>query len=80
MFADMELSKFSSLFWTDPIWDEMELYRIKELRVRDILEKRHVQATIAQSCKCLECPNFLKHVSCLTFAPSACRISGTNAL
>ncbi|OJK03667.1 hypothetical protein ASPACDRAFT_111566 [Aspergillus aculeatus ATCC 16872] len=59
-FADKELVKFCAS-WTQPAWDEMDWTRIKELQVRDILEKRQQQATIAQSCRCLQCPNFLKH-------------------
>lgn len=42
----------------------MDWARIKELQVRDILEKRQAQAAITQSCRCLQCPSFLKHVSC----------------
>lgn len=61
-FADKELSKVCSS-WTNGLWEEMDWARIKELQVRDILEKRQFQAKIAQSCRCLECPNFLKHVS-----------------
>ncbi|PWY74576.1 antiviral helicase [Aspergillus sclerotioniger CBS 115572] len=59
-FADKELSKYCTS-WTSPVWDEMDWARIKELQVRDILEKRQAQASIAQSCKCLQCPSFLKH-------------------
>ncbi|RAH47047.1 SKI complex RNA helicase subunit SKI2 [Aspergillus brunneoviolaceus CBS 621.78] len=59
-FADKELVKFCAS-WTQPAWDEMDWTRIKELQVRDILEKRQQQAAIAQSCRCLQCPNFLKH-------------------
>ncbi|OJJ81640.1 SKI complex RNA helicase subunit SKI2 [Aspergillus glaucus CBS 516.65] len=59
-FADKELSKLCSS-WTSPVWDELDWTRIKELQVRDILEKRQEQATVSQTCRCLECPNFLKH-------------------
>ncbi|PYI33912.1 antiviral helicase [Aspergillus indologenus CBS 114.80] len=59
-FADKELVKFCAS-WIQPAWDEMDWTRIKELQVRDILEKRQQQAAIAQSCRCLQCPNFLKH-------------------
>ncbi|KAJ5215861.1 uncharacterized protein N7498_002268 [Penicillium cinerascens] len=58
-FADKELTKYLS--WTHNAWDEMDWSRIKELQVRDILDKRNAQAKIAQSCHCLQCPNFLKH-------------------
>ena len=63
-FADKELSKLCSS-WTNPIWDEMDWTRIKELQVRDVLEKRQAQAAIAQSCKSQQCPDFLKHVRTL---------------
>jgi antiviral helicase SKI2 len=59
-FADKELSKLCSS-WTSPVWDEMDWARIKELQVRDILEKRQALAAITQSCRCLQCPSFLKH-------------------
>lgn len=62
-FADKELSKLCSS-WTSGVWDEMDWARIKELQVRDILEQRQAQAAISQSCRCLQCPEFLKHVSC----------------
>lgn len=61
-FADKELSKLCSI-WTSDIWNEMDWDRIKELQVRDILEQRETQAGIAQSRRCLDCSNFLKHVS-----------------
>ncbi|GCB25056.1 putative ATP-dependent RNA helicase C550.03c [Aspergillus awamori] len=59
-FADKELTKHCAS-WTSPVWDEIDWARIKELQVRDILEKRQQQASIAQGCKCLQCPSFLKH-------------------
>ncbi|KAI9372100.1 armadillo-type protein [Aspergillus egyptiacus] len=59
-FADKELSKLCAS-WTTPVWDELDWARIKELQVREILDKRREQASIAQSCDCLKCPNFLKH-------------------
>ncbi|KAL2012787.1 hypothetical protein VTN00DRAFT_312 [Thermoascus crustaceus] len=59
-FADKELSKLCSS-WTSPVWDELDWARVKELQVRDILDRRQAQAALAQSCQCLSCPNFLKH-------------------
>ena len=41
----------------------MDWQRLKELQVREIMEKRQVQADIVQSAHCLQCPNFAKHVS-----------------
>jgi len=65
-FADKELSKICKS-WTTTTWDEMDWSRVKELQLRDVLNKRLAQASIAQSCKCLDCPDFLKHVSCLPY-------------
>ncbi|KAL4818822.1 armadillo-type protein [Aspergillus spinulosporus] len=59
-FADKELSKLCSS-WTTSVWDELDWARIKELQLRDILDKRREQANTAQSCDCLKCPKFLKH-------------------
>jgi antiviral helicase SKI2 len=60
-FADKELTKHTKS-WTDPSWEELDWARVKELQVRDILDQRQAQADIAQSCHCLKCPHFLKHV------------------
>lgn len=70
-FADKELSKLCSS-WTSPVWDELDWTRIKELQVRDILEKRQEQATLSQTCRCLECPNFLKHVGSFVIPGCCC--------
>jgi antiviral helicase SKI2 len=61
-FADKDLLKICQS-WATPAWDELDWSRVKELQLRDALDKRHAQASIAQSCKCLDCPDFLKHVS-----------------
>lgn len=60
--GDKELSKYTKS-WLDPAWQEIDWSRLKELQVRDILDKRQTQAQIAQSCRCIECPDFMKHVS-----------------
>lgn len=60
--ASKELPQYINS-WTDTTWDEIDWQRIKELEIRDILDKRRAQAQIAQSCHCLECPDFVKHVS-----------------
>jgi antiviral helicase SKI2 len=65
-FGDKELSKHCAS-WEDSTWDELDWARVKELQVRDILNHRQAQAAIAQSCQCLSCPDFLKHVSPLHF-------------
>ncbi|KAL2834288.1 armadillo-type protein [Aspergillus cavernicola] len=59
-FADKELYKVCTS-WTTTIWDELDWARIKELQVRDILDRRSEQASIAQASDCLKCPNFVKH-------------------
>ncbi|KAJ5324713.1 hypothetical protein N7476_003313 [Penicillium atrosanguineum] len=59
-FGEKELTKYTSS-WTQDSWDEIDWSRIKELQVRDILDKRNAQAQTAQSCHCLQCPEFLKH-------------------
>ncbi|KAL1967021.1 hypothetical protein VTN77DRAFT_3545 [Rasamsonia byssochlamydoides] len=59
-FADKELSKHCAS-WESATWDELDWARVKELQVRDILNRRQAQAAIIQSCQCLVCPQFLKH-------------------
>ncbi|KAL2872424.1 armadillo-type protein [Aspergillus lucknowensis] len=59
-FAEKELSNLCAL-WTTPIWEELDWARIKELQLRDILDKRREKAAIAQSCVSLKCPRFVKH-------------------
>jgi antiviral helicase SKI2 len=49
--------------WLNSAWDEVDWSKVKELQVRDILAQREAQVQIIQSCHCLSCPNFLKHVS-----------------
>lgn len=61
-FGDKELSKHCAS-WEGSTWDELDWARVKELQVRDILNQRQARAAIAQSCQCLACPDFLKHVS-----------------
>jgi antiviral helicase SKI2 len=62
--AETELRQFTSS-WIDTAWDEIDWQRIKEMDIRDILDKRQAQAEIAQSCHCLQCPDFVNHVSIL---------------
>ena len=49
--------------WNLAVWDELDWARIKDMSVREILEKRKVAAATAQRCLCLQCPDFVKHVS-----------------
>ncbi|KAJ5346525.1 hypothetical protein N7541_009007 [Penicillium brevicompactum] len=58
--AEKELPQYTKS-WVDPIWEEVDWQRLKELQVREIMEKRQVQADIVQSAHCLQCPNFAKH-------------------
>jgi len=60
--AEKELTKYTNS-WVDPAWDEVDWQRLKELQVREIMEKRQAQADIVQSAHCLQCPDFVKHVS-----------------
>ncbi|KAJ6030448.1 hypothetical protein N7460_010714 [Penicillium canescens] len=59
-YADRELHKYTKS-WTSSVWDEMDWQRITELQLRELLEKRQAQANIIQSCRCVQCPQFLKH-------------------
>ncbi|KAJ5502374.1 hypothetical protein N7463_005248 [Penicillium fimorum] len=58
--AETELCQFTNS-WVDTAWDEIDWQRIKEMDIRDILDKRQAQAEIAQSCHCLQCPDFVNH-------------------
>jgi len=49
--------------WTASAWDEIDWYRVKDMSVREIHDKRRAAAATAQDAHCLECPNFVKHVS-----------------
>lgn len=50
--------------WDDR-WDEMDLSRVKQLQLQEIVEKRvQLVKTISES-PATQCPNFLKHVSFL---------------
>lgn len=60
--AHLEISKiFES--WEAPYWDELNWSRVKELAIRDTLEKRKQELVITQNARCVECPNFTRHVS-----------------
>lgn len=67
-FADKELTKYTKS-WNDSAWDELDWSRVKELQVRDIINKRNEQVQIMQSCRCLSCPDFLKHVCVFVTSP-----------
>ncbi len=57
-----ELSRLCGSWELDE-WNEMDWERIKDLRLREIIVERKQQADASQKCKCLGCPQFLKHVS-----------------
>lgn len=48
--------------WTSPAWDELDWSRVKDMTVREVLDKRMVSAATAQERRCLACPNFVTHV------------------
>jgi antiviral helicase SKI2 len=62
--AEKELPQYTNS-WINAAWEEIDWQRIKEMEIRDILDKRQAQAEISQSCTCLQCPNFADHVSIL---------------
>ncbi|KAI9890159.1 MAG: hypothetical protein M1814_004440 [Vezdaea aestivalis] len=47
--------------WESSDWDEIDWEKIRDLQLREILEERRKEAKIAESARCLTCPNFLKH-------------------
>lgn len=61
-FAEGEIANMC-VSWDQPQWDEVDWSRIKELMTRDLLEYRKQEAVKAQQAHCVECPNFVQHVS-----------------
>ena len=55
--------------WELDEWNELDWSRIKDLQLRDILTKRNEEATVSQKAKCLQCPQFIKHVSRIAVLP-----------
>jgi hypothetical protein len=49
--------------WESDAWNEMDLSRVKDLQLRDIIAKRLEELKTAQTGECLKCPQFVKHVS-----------------
>lgn len=49
--------------WTSKVYNEQDWTKVNELSIRELLAERSKMADIAQNAKCLECPDFLKHVS-----------------
>lgn len=50
--------------WKADDWNELDWDKVKDLRVRELLAERRMMAQIAQQAHCLNCPQFLEHVSC----------------
>lgn len=48
--------------WELSDWEELDWGRIKDLQIREILEQCKQDVKSCQKCKCLACPQFLKHV------------------
>ena len=55
--------------WELDEWNELDWSRIKDLHLRDTLAKRVEESVVAQKAKCLQCPQFIKHVSS-SFSPN----------
>lgn len=49
--------------WLSPVYSEQDWSKAQELKIRELLNERAEMAEVCQSAKCLECPQFLKHVS-----------------
>ncbi|EPE35389.1 P-loop containing nucleoside triphosphate hydrolase [Glarea lozoyensis ATCC 20868] len=47
--------------WELSEWNEMDVSKVNDLQLRDIIAARFDQAAIAQKAKALACPQFLKH-------------------
>ncbi|KAK1034095.1 Antiviral helicase ski2, partial [Friedmanniomyces endolithicus] len=48
--------------WTSSTWDELDYGKsLKEISVRTLLDDRAEAADFAQSCACIDCPDFPKH-------------------
>jgi len=58
--AKEELSRMCK-DWESQIWNEHDWERIKEIQLRDVIERRRQEAIVTQKVKCLDCPQFLKH-------------------
>ena len=49
--------------WTQSMWEEMDWNRIKELQIRNLLDRRRHEGFKAQKAHCIHCRTFVKHVS-----------------
>ena len=56
-----QLSKICSS-WSNSAWDEIEwATRLKDIKLREILDTRKANQMVIQNSGCLLCPKFLKH-------------------
>jgi hypothetical protein len=64
--AKNELARLCSSWELDE-WNELGFERLKNIEIREILTKRVEVATTAQKAQCLQCSQFVKHVSRLSY-------------
>ena len=58
-----QLNKLCSS-WTDQGWDEVDWsVRVKDMKLRDVIDNRREAISMVENSKCVDCPNFVKHVS-----------------
>ena len=57
-----EVSKVFEL-WQSPYWDEMDWSRIRELSIREILERRKEERLVIGDARSINCPTFIRHFS-----------------
>jgi antiviral helicase SKI2 len=60
--ALQQLTKLCSS-WESDVWDELDWSRVKELQLRDTLDKRRQEYATCQQSTSISCPQFIKHVS-----------------
>ena len=51
--------------WELSAFDEVDWTKIRDMPVREILDKRRAAAATSQECQALKCPDFVKHVNVL---------------
>lgn len=63
--AKIAKEKIMTLFrtWTDTIFDEADLSKIKNMALQELKEKRAEAQHVVLASEALKCPQFLKHVS-----------------
>lgn len=49
--------------WESEIWDEVNLSKIRNLNLQEMIQKRQQEATAIIQAASMQCPKFLKHVS-----------------